>query len=116
MTSGGTGQGADGGPNGIESPERRHGARLAWRVARARNFAPYFVGAGVSASGTWFHNLAASVLVAEVAGLLGDSKRVAADHYVYALTDGRLVRPVDRAALGQPMSVGIGTGDSTGSH
>jgi hypothetical protein len=32
--------------------------------------------------------------VAEVAELLGDSKRVAADHYVYALTD---YREVDRS-------------------
>jgi hypothetical protein len=32
--------------------------------------------------------------LAEVAELLGDSKRVAADHYVYALTD---YREVDRA-------------------
>ena len=31
--------------------------------------------------------------LAEVATLLGDSKRVAADHYVYALTD---YREVDR--------------------
>ena len=29
--------------------------------------------------------------LAEVAELLGDSKRVAADHYVYALTDYREV-------------------------
>jgi integrase len=37
--------------------------------------------------------------LAEVAELLGDSKRVAADHYVYALTD---YREVDRAiALGR---------------
>ena len=42
---------------------RRYGARSAWRVATARNFGPYFVGNAVSASGTWFHNLAASVLV-----------------------------------------------------
>lgn len=40
-----------------------HGARSAWRVATSRNFGPYFVGNAVSASGTWFHNLAASVLV-----------------------------------------------------
>jgi integrase len=32
--------------------------------------------------------------LAEVAELLGDSKRVAADHYVYALTD---YREVDRS-------------------
>ena len=38
--------------------------------------------------------LAARVPVAEVAELLGDSKRVAADHYVYALTD---YREIDRS-------------------
>jgi predicted MFS family arabinose efflux permease len=42
---------------------QRHGARSAWRVATSRNFGPYFVGNAVSASGTWFQNLAASVLV-----------------------------------------------------
>ena len=41
----------------------RYGARSAWRVTRSRNFGPYFVGNALSASGTWFHNLAASVLV-----------------------------------------------------
>src|SRR4051794_9254646 len=46
--------------------EQRHGARSAWRIATARNFGPYFVGAAASASGTWFHNLAASVVVYEL--------------------------------------------------
>jgi MFS family permease len=32
-------------------------------VLRSRNFAPYFVGNAASASGTWFQNLAASILV-----------------------------------------------------
>ena len=35
----------------------------AWRVLRSRNFGPYFVGNAASASGTWFQNLAASILV-----------------------------------------------------
>jgi MFS family permease len=35
----------------------------AWSVLRQRNFFPYFVGNACSASGTWFQNLAASVLV-----------------------------------------------------
>jgi MFS family permease len=39
------------------------GPRAAWRVIRSRNFAPYFVGNATSASGTWFQNLAASILV-----------------------------------------------------
>ncbi|MES1246728.1 MAG: MFS transporter [Actinomycetota bacterium] len=37
--------------------------RSAWSVATSRNVGPYFVGNAASASGTWFHNLAASVLV-----------------------------------------------------
>ncbi len=32
-------------------------------MIRSRNFAPYFVGNATSASGTWFQNLAASILV-----------------------------------------------------
>ena len=45
------------------APAPRGGARSAWRVASARNFGPYFIGNAASASGSWFHNLAASVLV-----------------------------------------------------
>ncbi len=37
--------------------------RSAWSVLGERNFLPYFVGNASSASGTWFQNLAASVLV-----------------------------------------------------
>jgi MFS family permease len=33
------------------------------RLLRSRNFGPYFVGNAASASGTWFQNLAASILV-----------------------------------------------------
>jgi MFS family permease len=39
------------------------GPSVAWRVIRSRNFGPYFVGNASSASGTWFQNLAASILV-----------------------------------------------------
>ena len=39
------------------------GPRAAFRVATRRSFAPYFVGNALSASGTWFQNLAASLLV-----------------------------------------------------
>lgn len=39
------------------------GPRAAWRVIRSRNFGPYFAGNAASASGGWFHNLAASILV-----------------------------------------------------
>jgi MFS family permease len=35
----------------------------AFRLLRSRNFGPYFVGNAASASGTWFQNLAASILV-----------------------------------------------------
>jgi MFS family permease len=35
----------------------------AFHVLRLRNFGPYVVGNAFSASGTWFHNLAASILV-----------------------------------------------------
>jgi hypothetical protein len=39
------------------------GSASAWRVLTSRNFGPYFVGNAASASGTWFHNLAASILI-----------------------------------------------------
>src|SRR5215213_5329004 len=39
------------------------GPAAAWRVLRTRSFGPYFVGNAASASGTWFQNLAASILV-----------------------------------------------------
>ncbi|HXH97671.1 MAG TPA: MFS transporter [Gaiellaceae bacterium] len=35
----------------------------AWGVLRQRNFGPYWLGNAASASGTWFQNLAASILV-----------------------------------------------------
>ncbi len=39
------------------------GPAAALRLIRSRNFGPYFVGNAASASGTWFQNLAASLLV-----------------------------------------------------
>ena len=45
-----------------EAPQLK-GPREALRVATQRNFGPYFLGNAVSASGTWFQNLAASLLV-----------------------------------------------------
>ena len=39
------------------------GPGAAWRVIRSRSFGPYFVGNAASASGTWFQNLAASILI-----------------------------------------------------
>jgi len=41
----------------------RTGPRAAWHVLRQRNFGPYFIGNAASASGTWFQNLAASILI-----------------------------------------------------
>jgi MFS family permease len=42
-----------------------HGPAAAARLILHRNFGPYFVGNAVSASGTWFQNLAASLYVFE---------------------------------------------------
>src|SRR5881409_3968064 len=49
-------------------PERLTGPREALRVATQRNFGPYFLGNALSASGTWFQNLAASLLVFRLTG------------------------------------------------
>jgi MFS family permease len=46
-----------------EAPPSLRGPREAFRVVRQRNFGPYFVGNALSASGTWFQNLAGSLLV-----------------------------------------------------
>lgn len=44
--------------------ERREaGPRAAWALIRRRDFGPYFVGNALSASGTWFQNLAAALLI-----------------------------------------------------
>src|ERR1041385_7197195 len=54
------------GPQRLEeeaAPPRLTGPREAFRVATNRNFGPYFVGNALSASGTWFQNLAAALLV-----------------------------------------------------
>src|SRR5439155_11486458 len=45
-------------------PERRPvGPAAAFRLIASRNFGPYFFGNALSASGTWFQNLAAQLLV-----------------------------------------------------
>ncbi len=45
-------------------PERaRTGPAAAGRLIAQRNFGPYFAGNALSASGTWFQNLAASLLL-----------------------------------------------------
>ena len=41
----------------------RVGPAAAWRLIGSRNFGPYFVGNALSSSGTWFQNLAGSILV-----------------------------------------------------
>ena len=44
------------------------GPRAAGRLIATRNFGPYFVGNALSASGDWFHNLAAAILVYRLTG------------------------------------------------
>jgi MFS family permease len=44
------------------------GPRAVLRLIRDRQFGPYFVGNALSASGTWFQNLAASLLVYRLTG------------------------------------------------
>jgi MFS family permease len=39
------------------------GPRAVWQLVRRRDFGPYFFGNALSASGTWFQNLAASLLI-----------------------------------------------------
>jgi MFS family permease len=39
------------------------GPRAAWGLVRRRDFGPYFLGNALSASGTWFQNLAAALLI-----------------------------------------------------
>jgi MFS family permease len=42
------------------------GPRAVWRIVRRRDFGPYFLGNALSASGTWFQNLAAALLIYRV--------------------------------------------------
>ena len=46
-----------------EAPRPPAGPRAALHLIRSRQFGPYFVGNAASASGTWFQNLAAQLLV-----------------------------------------------------
>src|SRR5438105_3632497 len=51
-------------PRGEEAqPPQLSGPREAFRVVTQRNFGPYFLGNALSASGTWFQNLASALLV-----------------------------------------------------
>lgn len=47
----------------VEEGRQLRGPREALRLVRHRNFGPYFAGNALSASGTWFQNLAAALLV-----------------------------------------------------
>jgi MFS family permease len=51
-----------------ELDARVTGPRAVLHVVRQRNFGPYFAGNAISASGTWFQNLAASLLVYRLTG------------------------------------------------
>jgi MFS family permease len=46
-----------------ERPPAEAGPRVAFRLIRSRGLGPYFFGNAASASGTWFQNLAAAILV-----------------------------------------------------
>ncbi len=50
------------------APPTRTGAGAVLHVVRQRDFGPFFVGNSISASGTWFQNLAASLLVYRLTG------------------------------------------------
>src|ERR671939_1949672 len=47
----------------VSEGEQLTGPREALRLIGSRNFGPYFFGNALSASGTWFQNLAAALLV-----------------------------------------------------
>src|SRR3954451_13203821 len=52
----------------METAAEGTGPRAALRLIGDRNFGPYFIGNASSASGTWFQNLAASLLVYRLTG------------------------------------------------
>jgi MFS family permease len=79
------------------------GPRAVWRLVRRRDFGPYFVGNALSATGTWFQNLAASLLIyrlthsALLLGVLNFSQFIP----IFVLTPwaGGLADRVDRRKL-----------------
>ena len=76
----------------VPRPDRRRGCGRRSRRACKATGTPHFSPHGLRRRrGSLYYKRTGSL--AEVAELLGDSKRVAADHYVYALTD---YREVDR--------------------
>jgi len=50
-------------PDGEARPAAPTGPAAALRLIGSRNFGPYFIGNAASASGTWFQNLASSLLI-----------------------------------------------------
>jgi integrase len=103
----------DGLPNGCPSCSssaelaRVTDARLRMAIARAckATGTPHFSPHGLRRRRGSLHYKRTGSL-AEVAELLGDSKRVAADHYVYALTDYREVdRTIALARAGRTQRV-----------
>jgi len=49
-------------------PTSAHGPRSVARLARDRSFGPYFIGNALSATGMWFHNLAAAIYIFRLTG------------------------------------------------
>jgi MFS family permease len=93
------------------------GPRAVWRLVRRRAFGPYFVGNALSASGTWFQNLAAALLIyrlthsALLLGVLNFSQFIP----ILVLTPwaGSLADRVDRRRLllvFQSLAVGLAAG------
>ena len=69
MASDGLGErGAGARPPAEASEPRRVGPRAVLHLVSQRNFGPYFVGNALSASGTWFQNLAAALLIYRLTG------------------------------------------------
>jgi MFS family permease len=93
------------------------GPRAVWRLIRRRDFGPYFVGNALSATGTWFQNLAAALLIYRIThsslllGVLNFSQFIP----ILVLTPwtGSLADRVDRRRLllvSQSLAVGLAAG------
>ena len=90
-------------PTADRRGEEVAGPRAVWRLVRRRDFGPYFVGNALSATGTWFQNLAASLLIyrlthsALLLGVLNFSQFIP----IFVLTPwaGGLADRVDRRKL-----------------
>jgi MFS family permease len=88
---------------GSERAEAVAGPRAVWRIVKRRNFGPYFLGNALSASGTWFQNLAAGLLIyrlthsALLLGILSFSQFIPI--LVFSPWAGSLADRVDRRRL-----------------